>query len=98
MVHDGIVDVRDSSHSFLVDDQLHLLIADAVLSEEAFDEEARAVAGGVVDDDHVVVLVLLVEDRLQVELESEVLCVFIARNYDAEGQFGSIFAQVVDLL
>ncbi len=98
VVRDGIVDVRYSSDSLLIDDQPHLPIIDVILLEEAVDEEPSVISRCVVDDDDMVVGVLLVKDGLQVELIAEGLGVVVGGNDDAEGQFGLVATQVVGLL
>lgn len=59
--------------------------------------QASLVWGGVVNDDDVVVGVFLVEDALQVELESEVFGIVIGGHDYAERQLCLVLAEGVCL-
>jgi hypothetical protein len=60
------------------------------------DKGSRVVGRSVVDDDHTVVVVILVENRLEVELVSEILSVIEGRHDDTERQLSLVLTHVVD--
>lgn len=51
-----------------------------------FDERRSVIGGSIVNDDNSVILIVLIENRLQVVFVSEVFSVVVRWNDDAEGQ------------
>ena len=79
-------DVGHSHMAFLVDDDLDLLRRDVPLLHQLPNVSASTVLGSIVDEDNAIVLVVLLQNRLQVVLVTHALHVVVTGNHDANRQ------------
>lgn len=62
------------------------------------DESSGVITGSIIYNNHTIVRIVLIQNRLQVSLVSEVFSVVVRRNDDAEGQFSRVLTHVVQWL
>lgn len=89
------MNIGNCRHLFFIRNQHDFILIFLILFHEVFDKGSRIVTGSVIHYDHSIVIVILIENRLQIEFVSEIFGVVEGRNDNAEGQLCCVSTHLI---